>query len=220
LSIYVALSSFSQMPIPEHFFCLLKMNEQPANVFHFMTIVCMLIVLMFTLSGCRSPSLQKDQAVSPQLEHQPQDANEATKQIEVHVFEDEAMLRGTQAVIGGTIKNTSDENLESISIELELKHRDNDTTEIRKLSVLPSSLLPNAQGRYQITLPTREWSGARLLRVLSASRDSDIIFASFPGARRPPERSPQIRVNSASPSRPKSKGEEFINTPDTPSSIP
>ncbi len=199
---------------------LLKMTEQRANVFHSMTVICVFMALMFVFNGCRNSSLSKDKAVSPQPIHQRQDMREATKQIKVHVFEDEAMLRGTQAVIGGTIKNTSEEKLESISIEIELKHRNDDVTMTRTINVAPSALLPNAQGRYQITLPTREWSGARVLRVRSASRESEIAFASFPGARRPPERSPQIRINAPSPSRSRPKGEEFINTPDNPSSIP
>ncbi len=207
-------------PYPNKKTCLLKTTEQRTNAFHSITVICVFTALVFVFNGCRNSTLSKDKTVSPTPDHRRQDVKEATTRIEVHVFEDEAMLRGTQAIIGGTIKNTSEEKLESISVELELKHRDDDTTETRKITVAPSSLSPDAQGRYQITLPIREWSAARVLRVHSASRESDIAFASFPGARRPPERSPQIRINSASPPHSRPKGEEFINTPDNPSNIP
>lgn len=186
-----------------------------------LSLIFILVTVMFIAGGCHRATRSEGKSVQPPAEPRRGAANREAERVEVHVYEDEAMLRGTQAVIGGTIKNDSGATLESLSVELELQRRDRETIEHRKVSVAPSALAPGAQGRYQIALPVRDWSGARVLRVRSEMRDADIAFASSPGARRPPERPPQIRVNSSSPApRQKPQGEEFINTPDNPSNIP
>jgi hypothetical protein len=141
---------------------------------------------------------------------------------EAQIFEDEARLRGSDAIISGTIRNISDKKLEDLSVEMELKRRTAQDTERRQINVEPASLEPGAEGRYSLNLRSSEWSGARVLGLHSARRPETIAFKSAIGARRPAERLPQgsPKVVVVPRPRPKGAGEEFINTPDTPIRIP
>lgn len=193
------------------------------DIHHAATLSVLFVSVLFAVmfGGCQSVKQSPEQVKAvPQGQPVKETDKPADKPIAVNVFEDEAMLRGTHALVGGTIKNVSGEKLESLSVELELKRRDRDGSETRKIAVAPADLPPRAEGRYQLSLPTREWSSARVLRVCHGAKDTDVSFTSFPGARRPRERPPQIKVEDGSAARPKARGEEFINTPDTPSSIP
>lgn len=139
----------------------------------------------------------------------------------LQVYEDDAMLKGGQATISGTVVNISPENMTDISIELELRRRGSSGTEVRALPLSPKDLTPEQQGRYALTVQTRDFSNARLLRIKSGARASDIVFKSAPGAQRPPERPPQTNRTIVVPRPTPRKGEEeFINTPDNPARVP
>lgn len=140
----------------------------------------------------------------------------------VRIYEDEAMLKGSQAIIGGTVENIAGEPLESLSLELELRRRKDNQTEVRALAIVPPTLAPGERGRYSLSLPSNQWRGSRILRLRSASRTEDIAYQSQVGARRPPERIPETRkvIVEPPPPRPRRDGEEFINTPDNPEKIP
>lgn len=135
----------------------------------------------------------------------------------VQIYIDEAVRKGPEALIGGTIHNISDENLTNLSVEIELSHRKDAGTEVRALNVEPKELAPDQKGRYSMTL-TGDYRSFKLLRIKS---DADEIgFKAAPGAQRPMERAPEHRdIIVERPSPPK-KGEEFINTPDNPAKIP
>lgn len=141
---------------------------------------------------------------------------------EAHVRVDEAMLRKPHAILGGTVENVGGAPLENLSVELEMRRRKDGSVELRQVPVEPSVLAPGQTGRYQVRVLSEEWSGSRLLRVRSGSRATDVAFKSSPGARRPPERVPVERVVDGKPAPPRqrSNGEEFINTPDTATSVP
>lgn len=136
---------------------------------------------------------------------------------QAQIAEDEAMLRGANAIIGGTVHNISTEKLHGLSIEIELMRRDGTANESRTLEVSPADLAPGETGRYSLSLPTRQWIGARVTTLQSSARDAAVAFKSTPGARRPPERVPQGRLTKAP--RTTTRGEEFINTPDNPTTI-
>ncbi|MGI9104961.1 MAG: hypothetical protein ACR2G4_01785 [Pyrinomonadaceae bacterium] len=140
--------------------------------------------------------------------------------IEAQIFEDEARLQGSQALVSGTIRNISEKKLEALSLEMELKRRTVQATERRKIKVNPTDLLPGEVGRYSLSLPSSEWSGARVLSVISGQRQETIGFKSAVGERRPLERPSQINQKVIVTPRPRPKGEEFINTPDNPTRIP
>ncbi|MDQ3803531.1 MAG: hypothetical protein M3416_06835 [Acidobacteriota bacterium] len=133
------------------------------------------------------------------------------------------MLRKPHAILGGTVQNVGGGRLENLTVELELRRRGDGGTELRAVPVEPAVLAPGEKGRYSLKVLSGEWSGSRLLRLRSGARAEDVAFKTSPGARRPPERIPDSRtitVTKDSRPRPRSGGEEFINTPDTPVSVP
>lgn len=139
----------------------------------------------------------------------------------LQVYSDDAMLKGGQATISGTVVNISPETLKDIAVELELRRRGQATTEIRSVPLAPSDLVPEQQGRYVLTVLTRDFSNTRLLRIKSSTRSGDVAFKTAPGAQRPPEQPPQTNRTIIVPRPTPRKGEEeFINTPDKPARVP
>lgn len=137
---------------------------------------------------------------------------------ELQVTEDEVMLDGPQALIGGTVENTSGVRLENVVLEMELSGRDGGS-EVRQVPLKPESLSPGEAGQYTLSVSNHDWSRSKLLRIRSSSRADELAFVSRPGAKRPPERvKPDTKVVVQKPPRP--KGEEFINTPDSAEPIP
>ena len=138
---------------------------------------------------------------------------------EAQIFEDEARLKGAEALLGGTVRNISRAALEGLTLEMELKKRSAQETELRQIMIEPENLQPGEAGHYKLSLPSSLWSGARIVKLTSRKRGADIAFKSEPGERRPAERlssAPKVIVVP----RPKPTGEEFINTPDNPTRIP
>lgn len=139
----------------------------------------------------------------------------------LQIYEDDAMLKGGKATISGTVVNISTETLKDIAVELELRRRSNAATEIRSVPLTPAELAPEGQGRYVLTVLTRDFSTTRLLRVKSSTRSTDIPFKTAQGAQRPPEPPPQTNRTIVVPRPTPRKGEEeFINTPDKPARVP
>jgi hypothetical protein len=143
----------------------------------------------------------------------------ATPTPEVQIYEDEAMLRGSQAVLGGTVQNLSGAELQNLKVEFELKRRRDDATETRTVEVKPALLAAGAKGRYALTV-SREWGSARIVRLVGANRTQDIAYVSTRGALRPPERLPDKKTVGEPVARPRPKGEEYLNTPETADKYP
>ncbi len=132
-----------------------------------------------------------------------------------HVLVDDAMLKGGQTIIGGTVKNISPEQLSGLSVELELQRRKDATIERMKVSVNPAQLQPTEEGRYSLSLRTQDYGSVRLIGL---SEDSTLLsYTTAPGQRRPPERL-QPRVITIP--RPSSGRDEFLNSPDNPARVP
>jgi hypothetical protein len=139
----------------------------------------------------------------------------------LQVYEDDAMLKGSQAILGGTVINISQETLTDIAVELELRRRGGGAPEIRSVALTPKDLPPDQRGHYELTVLSRDYSHARLVRINSKARTIEIPFKSAQGAQRPPERTPQTSRTIILPRPSPRKGEEeFINTPDNPSRVP
>jgi hypothetical protein len=134
---------------------------------------------------------------------------------ELEVWVDDALAKGSQTVIGGTLQNISPSRLVNLSVEVELRRRSDASTESRILKVEPQDLAANEQGRYSLSLLTHDYSGARLLKIKGGEPAAEIPFKTAQGARRPPERTPQTpAVMGKRP--PRTGREEFINSPDNP----
>ncbi len=140
---------------------------------------------------------------------------------DVEIFVDEAMLRKPHAVLGGTVKNVGAERLENLSLEIELTRRSDGSAERREVPVEPREIAPGGSGKYSLKVLSDEWSGSRIIRLQTGPGLREVAFKTFPGARRPPEKNASVtRVIQDSRPRSTSKGEEFINTPDTATSVP
>jgi hypothetical protein len=182
-------------------------------------IACALAVAAALLVGYRH--MRERQLARVRAAQQTEQASKIVAPPEAQIFEDEARLKGSQAVITGTVRNISDKRLEALSLEMELKRRGNSqAVERRKVEIEPADLAPGEEGRYTLSLVSSEWSGARVLNLNSEGRTEAIAFKSAMGARRPPERLPQGSPKIVVVPRPRPKGEEFINTPDNPTRIP
>lgn len=143
----------------------------------------------------------------------------ATPAPEVQIYEDEAILRGSQAVIGGTVHNLSGSDLQNLKVEFELRRRKDDATETRTVEVKPAVLAAGEKGRYALTV-SREWGSARIVRLSGGGRSENIAYVSTRGAPRPPERLPDKKTVGEPVARPRPKGEEFLNTPETADKYP
>jgi hypothetical protein len=139
---------------------------------------------------------------------------------EVKIFEDQAMIKGAQVVIGGTVQNISGAALADLSLELQLTRRANGATEARTVSLAPKDLKPGEQARYSLTVLSREFRQVKVLRVKSGARTDDLAFATAPGNQRPagppPSTNKTIIVNRPAPSN---GNGDFINSPDNPTTI-
>ncbi|MDQ3908139.1 MAG: hypothetical protein M3268_07325 [Acidobacteriota bacterium] len=135
------------------------------------------------------------------------------------VFQDEVRLAGSQALVGGTVKNISDAPLESLSVEIALKGRTPQRgTEKRTVAVNPGNLGPGEQGHYSLQISPDDWAGAQVVRLRSGASDADVPFKPEVGQPRPAERPPASKV--VIEQKPRRKGDDFLNTPDTPVRIP
>lgn len=164
------------------------------------------------LSGCQKApdaTQQKAAQATPTPRPEPQ----------AHVYVDEALLAKPYAIIGGAVQNVCNERLEKLSVEIELRRRADSGVETREIKVEPADLEPGQQGKYSLKVLSEEWSGSRVVGLKSGARAEEVAFKSLPGAKRPPEKVKDNVIIVKTPSK-KRSGDDFINTPDTPYSVP
>ena len=85
------------------------------------------------------------------------------------IMVDDALLQGSKTIIGGTVKNTSAEKLEELSVELELKRRKDGVAEKQIVIVEPANLEPDQEGRYSLQLKVQDYGSARLVALKAGS---------------------------------------------------
>jgi hypothetical protein len=129
---------------------------------------------------------------------------------------DEALLKGGTTTIGGTVKNTSSEPLGPLSVEVELKRRKDGGADVKLVALEPSQLEPQQESRYSLQLKAQDYSSARVTALRTGSASS-VPFATVQGQKRPLER---LESKTVVVGKPKSKGGEFLNTPDNPARVP
>ncbi|MBV9925024.1 MAG: hypothetical protein JOZ96_08425 [Acidobacteria bacterium] len=171
------------------------------------------LIPFLILSGCqKAPDVAQQKAAQPTPTPKPEP--------QAHVFVDEAMLAKPYAVIGGTVQNVGKERLEKLSVQVELRRRADSGVETREVKVDPADLEPGAQGKFSLKVLSEEWSGSRVVGVKRGAGAEEVAFKSMPGAKRPPERMKDNIIIVKTPSKKKSGGDDFINTPDNPYSVP
>jgi hypothetical protein len=137
---------------------------------------------------------------------------------QAQIFQDEVKLKGSEALVGGTVKNISGASLEGLVVEIALKARSTQAFEKRSVALAPGSLNPGEEGKYALRISASEWSGAQVVRLRSETRNTDVPFKPELGEKRPAEKPPAAKVIIEQ--RPRRKGDDFINTPDAPIKIP
>ena len=170
------------------------------------------LIPFLILSGCQAApdsARQKAQA-TPTPKPEPR----------ANIFVDEAMLAKPYAIIGGAVQNVGNERLEKLSVEIELRRRADSGVQTREIKVEPADLEPGQQGKFSLKVLSEEWSGSRVVGLKGGARAEEIAFRSLPGAKRPPEKIKENVTIVKTPSKKKSGGDEFINTPDNPYSVP
>ena len=175
------------------------------------------VLTLFALAGCQKAS-EASKATEASRVKTAQTAPALTP--EANIFVDEAMLAKPYAIIGGAVENIGAQRLEKLSVEIELRRREDGSVEKREVSVEPADLEPGKRGKFSLKVLSEEWSGSRVVKLRSGSRKpQEVAFKPQPGAKRPPEKVKPNVVIVQTPSQKKGDS-EFINTPDTPYSVP
>lgn len=133
------------------------------------------------------------------------------------VIVNEALLQGGKTIIGGTVRNTSSEKLEGLSVELELKRRKDGVAETQLLTLEPAQLEPEQEGRYSLQIKAQDYSSARLVGLKAGPSLLALPYTTAQGQKRPPER---LESKTITIGKPSSKRGEFLNSPDNPARVP
>jgi hypothetical protein len=132
-----------------------------------------------------------------------------------HVLVDQPMLEKGVTTIGGVVRNTSQEVLSGLAIDLEL-HRKNGASEQKMVPVQPANLQPQEEGAYLLKLQASDYGSVTLVGLRGDPQAKLIAFTKEPGKQRPPERLETKTIILKRSGRPG----EFINTPDNPTRVP
>jgi hypothetical protein len=146
------------------------------------------------------------------------DAENKRKTPKVEVFVDDAMVSGKTTVLGGTIHNISSEPLHNLAVELQLRRRAGGGVETRAVPADKIDLAPDEKTRYGLELAAPDYISVTFLRVIGGDDKSEVAGKVLPGTARPPLEAPAAK--SIVVKRPAPRGEEFINTPNTPGRVP
>jgi hypothetical protein len=130
---------------------------------------------------------------------------------------DEALLQGGKSTLGGIVKNTSAEKLESLAVELELKRRKDGVVEKKLVPVDPGLLESQQEGRYLLEIRAQDYSSARLVGLKAGPNSSPLPYTTAQGQKRPPER---LEPKTIVVGKPAGKGGGFLNSPDNPARVP
>jgi hypothetical protein len=134
------------------------------------------------------------------------------------VLVDDAMLKAGTITLGGMVKNTSNEELGPLAVELELKKRTGGGVETRLVNLQPANLKPQEEGRYSLQLKANEFGTARVIALRTASGSTSIAYTTAQGQKRPSER---LESKTIVVDKPRGQGTgEFLNTPDNPARVP
>ena len=136
----------------------------------------------------------------------------------LEVFVDDAMMKDTQTVLGGTLHNISNASLREVSVELLLRRRAGSGVETKTVPADPAELAPNGTSRYALVINSKDYSTAVLGRVLAGDNRAEVPFKSMPGA------GPHLVAPPASKTiiikRPAPRGVQILNSPDKPERVP
>jgi hypothetical protein len=140
------------------------------------------------------------------------------KAAKVEVFVDDATLNGKTTLLSGTLHNISNEPLHNLAVELKLRKRLGSGVETRTVAADAKEIPPDGTARYNLEVTVADYISATFFRVITSDNHADVAFKALPGVARPPLDAPASK--SVIVKRPAPRGEEFINTPNTPGRVP
>jgi len=176
-------------------------------------IVCALIVTGLLLGGYLWLVKRHERQVAAALALENQ-----KKAPKVEVFVDENIVENKKALLGGTIHNISNETLRGLAVELQLRRRVGGGVETRIVAPQAADLAPDARTRYSLELAAPDYVSSTFLRVVTGENRTAVVFKVLPGEPRPPMETPAAKTVTVT--RPKPKGDEFINTQNNPGKVP
>jgi hypothetical protein len=133
-----------------------------------------------------------------------------------HIVIDEPTLEKGMTTIGGVVRNISKQELNGLSVVLELRRRKDGGLEQSALPVTPTQLRPEQEGSYSLKVSAQEFASIRLAGLKTDSEPSLVAYTSAQGKKRTPERvEPRTIIVKRG-----GKPGEFINSPDNPGRIP
>ena len=133
-----------------------------------------------------------------------------------HIVVDEPTLDKGMTTIGGVVRNISKQELNNLSVVLELRRRKDGGLEQSALPVTPGQLQPEQEGSYSIKVSAQDFASIRLAGLKADPQSGLIAYTSSQGKKRTPERiEPRTIVVKRG-----GKPGEFINSPDNPGRIP
>jgi hypothetical protein len=136
----------------------------------------------------------------------------------VEVFVDEPTVNGKTTQVSGTLHNISTDPLHKVAVELLLRRRVGSGVETRAVTPDPTDIPPDGKVRYSVELPVQDYISVTFLRVIAGDNRAEVAFKALPGTPRPPLETPAAK--SIIVNRPKPRGEEFLNTPNSPGRVP
>ena len=177
--------------------------------------LCAIVITALVLAGyafLRQRHLQTTSAGSQALS-----SSEPKGPPKAVILVDDALLQGGKTIIGGTVRNTSTENLEGLSVELELKRRKDGVGEKQLVALEPSRLDPEQEARYSIQLKGQDYGSVRLVALKAGPNLIPLAYTVAQGQKRPLER---LESKTIIIDRPSQQRGEFLNSPNNPARVP
>lgn len=192
-------------------------DEGSSRARSLIAVICALLIASVVVGGyfyLRKRHAQQTLAAA-QAEQTP--VSEPKGPPKVQIFVDEAISKGDQTLVGGTVKNISNESLSALSVDLELIRRKRATNEKALVQVQPSQLAPQQEGHYSLSLLTADYGSVKLAGLRGGPTSSSLVYIAAPGQKRPAEK---VEAKTIIVKRPSTGNDGFLNTPDNPSRVP
>jgi hypothetical protein len=133
------------------------------------------------------------------------------------IIVDEPLLKGSQTIIGGRVRNLSNGSLSGLTVHLELRQRKDGKLAESAVRLEPSTLEVNQEGEYSVKMPAHEYASVRLIGLSADPDSTPLPYTSMQGKLRPPER---LEPKTIVITKRSSKRDDFLNSPDNPARVP
>ena len=192
-------------------------DEGSSRARTFVGAICALVIASLVVAGYLYLRRRHAQQTLSAIREQQGPAVEPKGPPKAQIFVDEAMQKGDQTLIAGTVKNISNEMLSSLSVDLELIRRKGATTDKTSVQVQPSQLAPQEEGRYSLPLRSADYTSVKLVGLRGGVTLASLVYTAAPGQKRPVEKTESKTIIVKRPSTGKGG---FLNTPDSPGRVP